>query len=298
MTPPASVRDHAALRPVVFTRRRPRADAEAEDWTGRWVCVGFADQLRHGGDLLPATVSGHAVHVRRAGDGTLAAAFNARPFGGCMSVPVQCAGARKIRCPHLACGFSEDPGVLGDANDPERTARRQFVGADPTRLVPVPLAQWGPLLFVHVATVPAPPLDAVLAPLRMGPGAPVPEDLRAIAVAEQDLPLGWRTGARAVVATLATRCGAGTLREQQIDAVSTLTAPAGAGQLSCYLVWPHLVLARLPDRVLAALLRPVGPERCSVLSAVLRPAGSRTGEGAGDRDGRFWREVLAAAARA
>ncbi|MCU1605130.1 MAG: hypothetical protein JWP46_1595 [Modestobacter sp.] len=295
MTPPASVRSQAALRPVVLTQRRPRA--EAEDWTGRWVCVGFADQLACAGDVLPATVSGHAVHVRRAGDGTLAAAFNARPFGGCMSIPVQCAGARKIRCPHQACAFSEDPGVLGDDNDPDRTARRQFVGADPNRLVPVPLARWGPLLFVHVATVPAPPLEAVLTPLRAGPGAPVPEDLRATAVAEQELPLGWRTGARAVVATLATRCGAGTLREEEADGVSTLTAPAGASQLSCHLVWPHLVLARLPGRLLAALFRPVGPDRSSVLSAVLRPAGSRTGEGAGDRDAEFWREVLAAAAR-
>jgi hypothetical protein len=294
MTSPASVRVQAGLRPVALTRRRP--PAAAEDWTGRWICVGFADQLAHAGDVLPATVSGHAVHVRRAGDGTLAAAFNARPFGGCMSVPVQCAGVRKIRCPHLACGFSEDPGVLSDDNDPDRTARRQFVGADATRLVPVPLARWGPLLFVHVSPVPAPPFEAVLAPLRTGPRIPVPEDLRATAVAEQELPLGWRTGARAVVATLATRCGAGTLEEQEADGVSTLTAPAGGSELSCYLVWPHLVLARLPGRLLAALLRPVGPDRCSVLSAVLRPAGSRPAHGEGDGDARFWREVLVAAA--
>lgn len=294
MTTPASVRDHAALRPVAFSRRRPQA--EAEDWTGRWICVGFADQLAHAGDVLPATVSGHAVHVRRAGDGTLAAAFNARPFGGCMSVPVQCVGARKIRCPHLACGFSEDPGVLGDDNDPDRTARRQFVGADPTRLVPVPLARWGPLLFVHVATVHAPPLEAVLAPLRMGPGALAPEDLEATAIADQELPLGWRAGPRAVVATLATRCGLGTLSEREVLGVSTLIAPTREGQLSCHLVWPHLLLARQPGRLLAALFRPVGPDRCSVLSAVLRPADSRTGGGAGHRDATSWREILAAAA--
>ena len=295
MTPPASVRDHAALRPVVFTRRRPRA--EDEDWTGRWVCVGFADQLPHAGDVLPATVSGHAVHVRREPDGTLAAAFNARPFGGCTSIPVQCAGVRKIRCPHLACGFSEDPGVLGDDNDPERTARRQFVGADPARLVPVPLGRWGPLLFVHVAPTPAPALEAVLAPLRAGPDTPAPEHLRATAVAEQELPLGWRTGARAVAATLATRCGAGTLQEQEAGEVSTLTAPAGVGGLSCYLVGPHLVLARLPGRLLAALFRPVGPERCSVLSAVLRSAINTDDEVAGDGDAQLWRQVLVAAAR-
>jgi hypothetical protein len=206
---------------------------------------------------------------------------------------VQCVGARKIRCPHLACGFSEDPGVLSDDNDPDRTARRQFVGADPTRLFQVPLARWGPLLFVHVATVPAPPLEAVLAPLR----DPVPEDLRAVAVLEQELPLGWRTGARAAVATLATRCGVGTLHEQAADGVSTLTAPAGGAQLTCHVVWPNLLLARQPGRLMVALFRPVGPDRCSVLSAVFCPAVSRTDEGAGDRDAQFWREVLVAAAR-
>lgn len=296
MTPPASVRDHAALRPVAFTRRRPQAE-EDEDWTGRWVCVGFADQLPHVGDVLPATVSGHAVHVRRERNGTLAAAFNARPFGGCMSIPVQCAGVRKIRCPHLACGFSEDPGVLGDDNDPERTARRQFVGADPSRLVPVPLDRWGPLLFVHVAPTPALALEAVLAPLRTGPGMPAPEYLRATAVAEQELSLGWRTGARAVVATLATRCGTGTLQEQDTGGVSTLAAPTGVGGLSCHLVRPHLVLARLPGRLLAALFRPVGPDRCSVLSAVLRPAFDTDDGAAADGDAQLWRQVLAAAAR-
>ena len=290
MTGPASVRDGAGLRPVVLSRRRPRA--EAEDWTERWVCVGFADQLAHAGDVLPATVSGHGLHVRRAGDGTLAAAFNARPFGGCMSVPVQCAGARKIRCPHLACGFSEDPGVLGDHNDPDRTARRQFVGADPARLVPVPLARWGPLLFVHVGAVAAPAVEEALAPLRTS----VPDDCRATAVAEQVLPLGWRSGPRAVVATLATRCGAGALREQEAGGVATLTAPDGGAQLTCQLVEPHLLLARHSGQLLAALFRPVAPDRCSVLSAVLHPAGGRVRADTSERDAHSWREVLAAAA--
>jgi hypothetical protein len=292
MTPSPSMRGRDGLRPVVLTRRRPQA--EAEDWTGRWICVGFADQLAHAGDVLPATVSGHGLHVRRAEDGTLAAAFNARPFGGCMSVPVQCTGAHKIRCPHLACGLSEDPGVLDDAGDPDRTARRQFVGADPTRLVPVPLARWGPLLFVHVAAVPAPPLEAVLAPLRTGPGALALNDLEATAVAEQELSLGWRAGPRAVVASLATRCGVGTPAEQEVLGVSTPSS-TGASQLTCHLVWPHLLLVRQSERLLAALFRPVGPDWCSVLSAVLRPAGSRTGDGAGG-GAQFWRDVLATAA--
>jgi hypothetical protein len=99
-----------------------------------------------------------------------------------------------------------------------------------------------------------------------------------------------------VVATLATRCGGGALHEQETGGVRTLTAADGALPLTCHLVWPHLLLARQHGRLTAALFRPVGPDRCSVLSAVLRPADSRTGGRAGDRDAQDWREVLVDAA--
>lgn len=291
------------LQPVVYASRRSAAD-EKEDWTGRWVCVGLAEQLQHAGDVLPATVSRHALHVRREDGGRLTAARNARSFGGCMSVPVQCAGARKIRCPHLACGFSEDPGVLNDATDPDRRGRRQFLGADPARLVPVPLAQWGPLLFVRVGTGPGPSFRTALEPLQ-GAREPVAlEGLSAADIAEQHLEVGWRSGGRAILTALAARLGAGALRPQAVEHGSvTLAAslPGGAeghgpSELRGHLIWPHLVLACLPGHVLFALLRPTGPGTCSTLSAVLRPPPARCTGQQRQPAAETWRAALAAAA--
>jgi hypothetical protein len=96
------------------------------------------------------------------------------------------------------------------------------------------------------------------------------------------------------VAALASRCGVGPVREEETDGLVTLSTAPGTGRLVCHVVLPHLVLARSPGRVFAALLRPVGPGRCSVLSAVLRPATDRSD--VGDGEVRLWREVLAAAA--
>lgn len=103
------------------------ASADTADWTGVWVGVGFAGQLTEVGAILPATIGHHGIHVRRDAH-ALVAAFNARPFGGCMSVPVHCAATRNVRCPHLACAFSQDSGVLDDTTDPGGRARAEFTG--------------------------------------------------------------------------------------------------------------------------------------------------------------------------
>jgi nitrite reductase/ring-hydroxylating ferredoxin subunit len=142
--------------------RHPSADTR--DWTDTWVCVGVAEQLTEPGAVLPATIGYHAVHVRRTGAG-LVAAVNARPFGGCASIPAHCGSTRNVKCPHLACAFSADEGVLDGANDPDGAARAEFVG-DGRRTVTLPLAQWSSLLFTNVTLAPAipHPLAGVPAP--------------------------------------------------------------------------------------------------------------------------------------
>lgn len=138
----------------VSSGRHPSADST--DLTGTWVCVGLAEQLTEVGAILPATIGRHAAHVRRT-EGGLVAALNARPFGGCLSVPVHCGSTRNVKCPHRACAFSEDGGVLDDRTDPQGIARSEFVGR---RAVNLPLAQWGSLLFVNV-TLGRPPVPAL-----------------------------------------------------------------------------------------------------------------------------------------
>lgn len=137
--------------------RHPSADGS--DWTNTWVCVGFSEQLTEVGAVLPATIGYHAAHVVRTSGG-LRAAINARPFGGCMSVPVHCGSTQNVRCPHLACAFSAHGEVLDSSNDPGGHARAEFLG-DGRRVVEVPLTQWGSLLFVNI-TLTAP--DALSLP--------------------------------------------------------------------------------------------------------------------------------------
>ena len=301
MTERLAAPGHRVLQPVVYARRRSAAP-EQEDWTGRWICVGLAEQLQRAGDVLPATVSRHAVHVRRDVQGRLTAARNAKSFGGCMSVPVQCAGARKIRCPHLACGFSEDPGVLDDASDPDGRARRQFIGADPGRLVPVPLAQWGPLLLVRVGAEPVPSSSGTVEPLQDGRGPVALAGLRAEHIAECHLALGWRSGGPAILTALAAQQGMNPCAPRASEHGVTLVASLrsgdggdGSGHWTGHVIWPHLVLASIPGHVLFALLRPTGPGTCSVLSAVLGPPPAE-GSDRGASVAAAWRAAMVSAA--
>ena len=73
---PIAARANLLLQPS-STGAHP--SAASTDWTGIWVCVGFAGQLTEIGAVLPATIGYHGVHVRRTGDG-LVAAVNARPW--------------------------------------------------------------------------------------------------------------------------------------------------------------------------------------------------------------------------
>ena len=146
---PSSTAQHPSAQPV--------------DLTGTWVCVGLAGQLAEIDAVLPATIGHHAAHVRRTEDG-LTAAINARPFGGCVSIPVHCGSTRNVRCPQFACAFSEDVGVLDSTTDPTGVARIGFVGDGRRAPVKVPLAQWGPLLFVNITLVEPPPLSTVDGP--------------------------------------------------------------------------------------------------------------------------------------
>jgi hypothetical protein len=154
------MRSNLLLQPESAGRH---TSADTTDWTGTWVAVGFAEQLTEIGAVLPATIGYHGTHVRRTEDG-LVAAINARPFGGCVSIPVHCGSTQNVRCPHLACAFSEDGGVLDHRTDPAGQARREFVG-DGRRTVELPLVQRGSLLFVNVTMTGPPPLPDAAAVL-------------------------------------------------------------------------------------------------------------------------------------
>lgn len=240
--------------PVVLTPRRPDALRRAPfaEWSDRWVCVGFAEQLHEPGEILPATVGIHAVHVEKTRTGELRAGFNTRPFGGCMVIPVQCAGAHKIRCPNAACSFSEDPSVLTDENDPDRRLRRLFSGDGQRQGPEVPLAAWGSLLFVHVGH------PSVLTPLPgaedlLGRGlsrAQAAEDLAAMrpaAFIEEEHRVEWRRGPE------------------------SLAASASARGMSAHTFGPHGVLVEGEGFLAAVLFRPAARGRSTLLGGLLLP---------------------------
>ncbi|OKH75759.1 hypothetical protein [Mycolicibacterium goodii] len=219
---------------AVSSGRHPAADVT--DWTGIWVCVGLVEQLTEVGAVLPATIGHHAAHVRRTDDG-LVAALNARPFGGCLSVPVHCGSTRNVRCPHRACAFSEDGGVLDHRTDPTGTARAEFVGR---RTVELPLAQWGSLLFVNVT-------------MRQPPDLPVPDvkwdGLEVVDSGSQIVAGNWlETPARTAARMTGTRGGAGLLE-----------------------IHPNAVVIRDDPGLLVVYSRPSGKHRSTVVWAEFVP---------------------------
>lgn len=229
----SSVRTNLLLRPASTGRH---ASADTADWTDTWVCVGFAGQLTEAGAVLPATIGHHAVHVRR-GENGLTAAINARPFGGCMSIPVHCGSTRNVRCPHLACAFSEDTGVLDSATDPSGRARAEFTG-DGRRTVVLPLAHWGPLLFVNVTLEEPGPLSVAETP----PPGPV------VATGSRLVSGDWLTTPRRTAGGVA----------DSVGATTTVVAP-------------NLAFVRHGTGTFVALSRPAGPTRSTVVWAECGP---------------------------
>ena len=225
--------------------RHPAADTA--DWTGTWVCVGLAEQLTEVGAVLPATIGYHGAHVRRTEDGLLAA-INARPFGGCVSIPVHCGSTRNVRCPQLACAFSEDGGVLDSRTDPGGTARVGFLG-DGRRTVTLPLAQWGSLLFVNVTMTRPPPLPIA--------ETPSPEGSTVVATGRQLVAGNWLGS------------------PQKAAAAFVVSVKASGGpDIDVTTVEPNLALARHGASTFVALSRPAGHTRSIVIWALLSPAGT------------------------
>jgi nitrite reductase/ring-hydroxylating ferredoxin subunit len=139
------------IQGVLIRSLRPLSRAPVWPDPESWLCAGVADQIPGPGDLLPATLGEYAIHIRRDPDGELGAAYNVQQHG-CASVPVQCAGGRKIACPVRSCTFSLDGEPVRADSPGAREALAPFLGFNPAKHVPVELARWGPFLLVTTAT--------------------------------------------------------------------------------------------------------------------------------------------------
>lgn len=124
------------------------ADESTYLWSRCWVAVGVDGMLSEPGQVLPATIGNHGVHVLRHKDGKLDAGYNAFQQGSCWNIPVQCGNGFKIECPYVSCGHSRDGGVLDPTDEAERRLVRQVIGDRPTRRALLSFAQIGPVMFV------------------------------------------------------------------------------------------------------------------------------------------------------
>jgi len=146
-------RDTTAL-PALAYRSKAFADLEDEKiWTRTWSCIGYSDRIPRAGDLYPFTIGQHGIHVQRQADGSLKAHFNFAQHGGCRYVPRQCQTGKKTSCFYTSCGHSRDRDVIC-ANDDgsEPPEMYMYVGINPLKLLPIRLAEFGPLLFVNLDT--------------------------------------------------------------------------------------------------------------------------------------------------
>ncbi|MEZ4293460.1 MAG: aromatic ring-hydroxylating dioxygenase subunit alpha [Polyangiaceae bacterium] len=117
-----------------------------------WQMVGRADQVASPGQYLTASVAGEPVVVVRGDDGVLRAFFNVCRHHAAAVMTEPCGVAKSLRCPYHGWTYGLD-GAFRSA--PEMDGTRAF-SPESNGLVPVHVATWEKLLFVHLGASPPP----------------------------------------------------------------------------------------------------------------------------------------------
>lgn len=255
-------------------------------WTRAWACVGVEQQIPTPGDLLPATIGHHGLHVQRRHDGRLQAAFNALQYGSCWTIPSQCGHGHKTKCPYVSCAHSLDTDALRAKNDAPTPEMRQFIGFNSLKLAQVAVQTVGPLMFVTLADPPA-PLDPQLGAL--GPAARVelPRRLDHVARFWAELDCNWKLASDALFEALGAPAG-GTRLDERLGASTVMPATAMShdelwttgeaaaleplateDEVRLLRAFPNIVLARLPNHVAAVVVKPTRLDGATLVVALL-----------------------------
>jgi hypothetical protein len=267
-------------------------------WTRAWVYVGVEQQIPAPGDLLPATVGHHGLHVQRAPDGVVQAAFNVLQQGSCWTVPAQCGHGHKTSCPYVSCAHSLDTDVLLAENGAPTREMRQFIGFNALRLAHVPVQSVGPLLFVTLAD-PPPALDDQLGALGATARLGLPRRLDHVARFWAELDCNWKLASDALFEALGAPASGGQLVERL--APDTVVPAAGTshgelwtgasaagleplvpddGEIRLLRAFPNVVLALLPSHVAAVVVKPTRLDGVTLVVALF--AGRRGEAAAGE----------------
>lgn len=240
--------------PAFAYRSKAFADLEDEKvWTRAWSCIGYSARIPRPGDLYPFTVGQHGVHVQRQLDGSLKAHFNFSQHGGCRFVPRQCQTGKKTDCFYTSCGHSRDRDVLAANEDGSETPEMyMYLGINPLKLIPIRVAELGPLLFVNL-DFDCPSLDAQLGK----DGASLARDLSGLVQhrlrQHLELPCNWKLAGKLLLER---------------------TSADGEGG-----VWlhPNLLVIRTPTNLISAILQPTALDGTL---AIIDVFGSETPEAA------------------
>ena len=259
------------------TGLRELAMEDERIWTRVWACVGVEHQIPASGDLLPATIGHHGLHVQRRPDGGLRAAFNVLQQGSCWTIPAQCGHGHKTDCPYVSCAHSLDTDAVAAAQDGAPTREmRQFIGFNPLKLADVPVQTAGPLIFVTLGD-PPPLLHDQLGALGTAARLEPIGRLRHVARFWAELDCNWKLASDALFEAL----GAPPESERLAERLATGTAVPGTGTthgelwsagvaeaaweplglddgdgVRLWRAFPNVVLAALPNHAAAIVVKP------------------------------------------
>ena len=265
-------------------------------WTRAWACVGVEHQLPAPGDLLPATVGHHGLHVQRRPDGGLRAAFNVLQQGSCWTIPAQCGHGHKTNCPYVSCAHSVDTDAMAAQDGAPTREMRQFIGFNPLKLADVPVRTAGPLIFVTLAG-PPPSLDAQLGPLGAAAQLEPVGRLRHVARFWAELDCNWKLASDALFEALGAPSESGQLEERlatgtvvpgtnmthgELWTVGTASewepvAPDG-GAVRLWRAFPNVVLALLPNHAAAIVVKPTRLDGVALVVSLFASHGGESGE--------------------
>ncbi len=259
----------------VPTGLRELAMEDERIWTRVWACVGVEHQIPASGDLLPATVGHHGLHVQRRPDGGLRAAFNVLQQGSCWTIPAQCGHGHKTDCPYVSCAHSLDTDAVAAQDGAPTREMRQFIGFNPLKLADVPVQTAGPLIFVTLGYLP-PPLDNQLGVLAAAARHEFGR-FRYVTRFWAELDCNWKLASDALFEAL----GAPPESERLEERLATGTAVPGTGTthgelwsagvaeaaweplglddgdgVRLWRAFPNVVLAALPNHAAAIVVKP------------------------------------------
>jgi choline monooxygenase len=140
-----------------YTDARVAARERRTVFSRTWQMVGRADQVEHPGQYLTAEVGGEPIVVVRGGDGVVRAFFNVCRHHAAAVMTEPCGRVERLQCPYHGWTYGLD-GQL--KSTPELDGICNFDRAR-NGLVPVHVAAWEKLVFVHLDPDP-PPIETFL----------------------------------------------------------------------------------------------------------------------------------------